>query len=149
MSKYRRIDHSITWGFWILRFKLYFWSEYRTWIPEILVIQIPLVDPLKSLTSFRSDNFYNLVSLFHVGGSSVMQFLETHTDPITGSLVYRCGICAMESPRLYNLRRHLLCKHAKPIAASCPHCNKEFRNRFTRDQHLRQKHCIKQMLFDP
>ena len=80
---------------------------------------------------------------------SVTQFLEERMNPDDGSKYYQCGLCSQTALFKGNLKRHLILKHARPAVDICQYCGKEFKNKLYKDYHLRNKTCLKDVLFDP
>ena len=80
---------------------------------------------------------------------SVTQFLEERMNPDDGSKYYQCGLCSQTALFKGNLKRHLILKHAKPSVDICQYCGKKFKNKLYKDYHLRNKTCLRDVLFDP
>jgi hypothetical protein len=80
---------------------------------------------------------------------SVTQFLREFVNPEDGMRYYQCGLCSKTAATKYNLKRHLILKHARPTQEACEYCGKIFRNKFYKENHIRQRTCLKDALFDP
>ena len=77
-----------------------------------------------------------------------MQFLEMRVKPEDNSKYYRCKLCGKCSLHAFSLRRHMIIKHSKPVIHTCQFCSKQFPNQFALQNHIYQKTCLKNMVFD-
>ena len=72
-----------------------------------------------------------------------MQFL------VRFSKGFKCTLCGKVAEYRANMRRHMILIHTTPTNDSCKYCGKVFKHTYYLEQHIRNRECLKGMLFDP
>lgn len=76
-----------------------------------------------------------------LGEKDLLVYLESHVDADSGTVYFRCGLCAFVSNYKHVVKNHLVRKHMAPTYDRCPHCKAVFKNKKSLENHFHAKRC--------